>query len=78
VGSSKKTVVWPNGDTAASARSLCRPKLPAGRDFANRREQDLIAAQAKLSFFSRYLRIHLDGPQRRFGKTVAVKTAQSA
>jgi hypothetical protein len=35
--------------------------------FANRLGQDIIAGQAKLSFVSRHLRIHLGGMRRRFG-----------
>jgi len=65
-GQSEKAVVWPNGDSAASARSFSAGKVTRRGRFANRQEQDIIAGQAKLSFFSRYLRIHSDGLRRRF------------
>jgi hypothetical protein len=66
VGSPKKNLVWPNGDTAASAHSFAAGKVTGPGRFANRQDHDIIARQAKLSFFSRYLRIHSDRMRCRF------------
>jgi hypothetical protein len=65
-GSSKKNLVWPNSDTAASMRSFAAGKVTSPGRFANPQEHDIIPRRGKLSFFSRYLRIALDGMRCRF------------
>jgi hypothetical protein len=48
MGRSKKKLVWPNGDTVASARSSAAGKVTRRGRFANRQEHDIIAQQRKI------------------------------
>jgi len=48
VGRLKKSLVWPNGDTAASAHGFAAGKVTGRGQFANRQEHDIIARQGKI------------------------------
>src|SRR5882757_7679874 len=61
VGRPKKPWCGPTAILRHRRAAFSVGKVTRRGRFANRWEQDIIAGQAKLSFFSRYLRIHLDG-----------------